>query len=72
MKVSTDDTTRWLATLSKANTGGATAPFTDPNELQLNLRQNCIPTDSYDNYDAFLVERRKLMSARIKHYFNTL
>lgn len=46
--------------------------ITDPDELQLNLRQNCIPADSYDNYDAFLVARRKLMSTRIKHYFNTL
>lgn len=46
-------------------------------ELKENLRQNCIPLDivkwDYNNYlNDYLPERRKLMSKKIKEYYNKL
>lgn len=41
-----------------------------------NLKMNCVPTEiekmSIDNYNDFLTMRRKLMSAKIKEYYQTL
>lgn len=49
--------------------------ITDLDELKANLRMNCIPdamlTGGLD-YDAFLVERRRLMAAKVKGYFHSL
>ena len=41
-----------------------------------NLAQNCIPNEvknmTFKDYDTFLVERRKLMAAKIKSYYEKL
>jgi hypothetical protein len=56
----------------KAKYGG----ITDPEELKINLRMNCIPEailgGDIGDYDAFLEQRRRLMAAKIKAYFQTL
>jgi len=48
----------------------------DINELKENLQQHCIPEDVLTStgmdYDSFLEERRKLMAAKLKKYFNLL
>lgn len=45
-------------------------------ELQANLEAHCIPkrigTSIFDNYDDFLRERRKLMAAKIRAYYQSL
>jgi hypothetical protein len=50
--------------------------ITDLEELKRNLEMHCIPDSiesmSADNYDDFLRERRKLMSQKIRKYFNSL
>ncbi len=42
-------------------------------ELKENLRQNCIPEEIFDmeidNYEDFLIERRKLIAQKIKEYY---
>jgi hypothetical protein len=44
--------------------------------LKDNLKDNCIPKDivlmNVDNYDDFLLERRKLMAKKIKEYYYKL
>ena len=44
--------------------------------LEKNLKMNCIPLDivsmDYTRYDDFLLERRKLMAAKIKDYYYSL
>jgi len=46
------------------------------NELLQNLEMNCVPTEimqmNIDDYNEFLVLRRKLMSAKIKEYYFSL
>jgi len=48
----------------------------DLDEFRENLRAHCIPDNidkmTHAEYDAFLEERRKLMAAKIKAYFQTL
>jgi len=48
----------------------------DINLLQQNLAENSIPENIFDmtvdNYDTFLIERRKLMSNKIKEYYYSL
>lgn len=48
----------------------------DREHLRKNLEQHCIPEGIFDglaeDYDGFLVERRRLMAARIKKYFSKL
>ncbi len=50
--------------------------ITDIEELKKNLKMNCIPDGiesmKIDDYDDFLELRRKLMSSKIKSYFNQL
>ena len=50
--------------------------ITDLDELKENSRQHCIPDDVFNglanDYNAFLEERRKLMAAKIRKYFNKL
>lgn len=50
--------------------------ITDPSRLSENLYMNCIPdrvTDmGLEDYPAFLEERRKLMAAKIRTYFESL
>lgn len=56
----------------KAKYGG----ITDLEELKINLRMNSIPeamlNGDVGDYDAFLEQRRRLMAAKIKLYFQTL
>ena len=44
--------------------------------LKVNLKENCIPENivsmSVENYDEFLLERRKLMAKKIKEYYSKL
>jgi len=49
--------------------------ITDRDEMEENLRHHCIPgglTGPFEEYETYLVERRKLMAARIKEYFGKL
>ncbi len=50
--------------------------ITDKEELQSNLRMHCMPEGiekmSVEDYDDFLVERRKLMARKIRDYFKSL
>jgi len=50
--------------------------ITEMKQLQENLSEHAIPEsildELSDNYEGFLIERRKLMSNKIKEYFNTL
>lgn len=53
--------------------------ITDKTDLRANLRANCIPETmldgailDYNDYDAFLEERRKLMALKIKSWFEVL
>lgn len=50
--------------------------ITDPEELKENLRQHCIPEGVFnhlaDDYNTFLRERRKLMAAKIRDYYQLL
>ena len=45
-------------------------------DLHENLKENCIPqsifTMTIEDYDEFLVERRKLMAEKIKNYYYSL
>lgn len=48
----------------------------DPDILRENLKSNCIPESilsmDYNDYDEFLLERRKLMARKIKDYYYKL
>ena len=48
----------------------------DEEGLHRNLMVNCIPSDvfsmEFDDYDRFLEERRKLMAAKIRRYYESL
>lgn len=48
----------------------------DINELKINLKMNCIPEAIFDmtidEYEEFLIERRKLMAQKIKKYYFSL
>lgn len=50
--------------------------ITDENELNTNLAENAIPGGvvhmDVTDYDSFLVERRKLMTAKIEKYYKSL
>jgi hypothetical protein len=50
--------------------------ITDPDELRLNLEQNCIPPSMLEGeqlaYEDFLAERRRLMAERIRVWFEGL
>lgn len=50
--------------------------ITDEAQLIENFRCNCIPMDIFnslaDEYEEFLMERRKLMAAKLKEYFSLL
>ena len=50
--------------------------ITDSADLAANLAENAVPADIADvtvkTYTAFLVERRKLMAAKIRDYYQTL
>ncbi|HOF16959.1 MAG TPA: DUF262 domain-containing protein [Bacteroidales bacterium] len=50
--------------------------ISDINVLRENLRTNCIPEDiismNINNYEDFLLERRKLMAKKIQKYYNSL
>jgi hypothetical protein len=48
----------------------------DSHEMKSNFKTNCVPVEMLDgkipDYDGFLDQRRKLMAAKIKAYFQTL
>lgn len=50
--------------------------ITDRETLERNFEENCLPTSLLDgqvpDYETFLAERRRLMSLRIKHWFDVL
>lgn len=50
--------------------------ITDKEKLKSNLAQNALPEDiitmTVDDYDRFLIERRKLMAATIEKYYKQL
>jgi len=48
--------------------------ITDKNELINNLKMNCIPEelDKFEDYNAFLAIRRKLMTEKIKKFYYSL
>lgn len=50
--------------------------ITDPAVLKENLKQNCIPTGfetlSIEDYDQYLLNRRRLMTAKINKYYKSL
>ena len=50
--------------------------ITDLNLFQENLKANCIPDDiinmEFDNFDEFLLKRRKLMASKIRDYYYSL
>jgi hypothetical protein len=50
--------------------------ITDINLFQENLKVNCIPADivnmEFDNFDEFLLKRRKLMASKIRAYYYSL
>ncbi len=68
----------YMGKVLKQCNGGKTVygGITDLDELKENLRQNCIPEGfvemTKDDYQDFLVERRKLMAAKIREYFYAL
>jgi hypothetical protein len=50
--------------------------ITDSNLLKINLNENCIPEEialmDMTDYEAFLLERRKLMAKKIRNYYYSL
>ena len=48
----------------------------DIDELQANLKTNCIPSDvvamDFTNYDDFLLRRRQMMAEKIEKYYKSL
>lgn len=48
----------------------------DRQTLERNFEENCLPTSLLDgqipDYEAFLIERRRLMALRIKRWFESL
>lgn len=68
----------YFATLLDQVTGGPKklGGITDQQQLLDNLRAHCIPEGVFnsmaDDYDEFLIERRKLMAFKIRDYFNLL
>ena len=48
----------------------------DKDELLKNLKSHCIPetflTMKFEDYNDFLIERRKLMSKKIQEYYESL
>jgi hypothetical protein len=68
----------YFATLLDQVTGGPKrlGGITDQQQLLENLRDHCIPESVFnsmaDDYDEFLIERRKLMALKIRDYFNML
>ena len=47
--------------------------ITDLEQLKENLAMNCVPFSvvnmTYENYEVFLAERRKMMAEKIKNYY---
>lgn len=48
----------------------------DHEELRLNMEMNCVPQSlfnlDYTNYDEFLIERRQMMAAKIRRFYEKL
>jgi len=60
----------------QCNGGPAIGSITDLDQLRENLRMNCIPEGvvnwDFTNYDEFLEQRRHLMAAKIREYYESL
>jgi hypothetical protein len=69
---------KYFSELAKQCDGGEKkyGGITDLDEMNANLRMNCLPESLLDGgipeYDDFLQERRKLMSLKIKQWFEAL
>lgn len=68
----------YFTTMLNQVRGGPTkyGGITNEDQLIQNLTNHCVPLDIFnslaDNYEEFLVERRKLMAAKIHEYFSLL
>ena len=68
----------YFAELAEQCSGGARkyGGITDVGEMRQNFETNCLPTDLLDGrvptFDDFLEERRHLMAAKIRQFFETL
>lgn len=68
----------YFAELAEQCSGGARkyGGITDMEEMRQNLESNCLPMDLLDGrvptFDDFLEERRHLMAAKIRQFFETL
>jgi len=65
------------ATMDQCEAGNPVyGAITDKEQLLENLRINCMPTDldayQFENYETFLLERRKQMAKKIKAYYESL
>lgn len=78
LSISNKAPSRYFAEILEQCNGGQRkyGNITDMDALRENLAMNCIPEDLsvllQDDYDSFLVQRRWLMSQRIRHYFEAL
>ena len=68
----------YFADLKRQCNGGAVkyGGITDEAEMKRNLEKNCVPLDMLDGkipkYDEFLQQRRNLMAAKMRKYFESL
>lgn len=67
----------FTAALTQCYSGNiTTGTISDRNLFLANLEANCIPADivnmTFDDYDEFLIERRKMMAKKIKKYYQSL
>lgn len=69
---------KYFQTILEQCSGGSIhyGGITSKEELEKNFTMNCIPLDVKnllsENYDEFLIERRKLMAQKIKEYYYSL
>lgn len=78
IKIGNKPTKQYLGELKEQCDGGSLkyGGITDFNKLLGNFRQNAIPASIFemetDDYQKFLLERRKLMSSKIKQYYEQI
>ena len=77
-KSKSDAPNEYFAIVKEQCSGGALrfGGITDIDSLKLNLKENDIPENimdlTIDNFPEFLVERRKLISMKLKSYYLSL
>ena len=61
---------------NESNSKKADGAINNLTELNENLTSNCIPESVFkmniDDYDEFLIQRRRLMAQKMKHYYYSL